>query len=192
MALVHFLTVIELEKEDVSCVLMDGFKISLEIVLIMIVISLLVIENVHHVYKEKDYTKICVLLIIVYWEVVKITHVLSVRQAWIWLIIIFVFSRSAKVQINLLENVLNVMQHTNLTVKVIVNLSYVWSINQIITQILEQIVQNAQMDTNLMEQTVSQVENTVQIIVSFKENVKNVQMDTNLIQIKQYVFHKNV
>jgi hypothetical protein len=84
------------------------------------------------------------------------------------------------------------MQHTNLTVKVIVNLSYVWSINQIITQILEQIVQNAQMDTNLMEQTVSQVENTVQIIVSFKENVKNVQMDTNLIQIKQYVFHKNV
>ena len=84
------------------------------------------------------------------------------------------------------------MQHTNLTVKVIVNLSYVWSINQIITQILEQIVQNAQMDMNLMEQTVSQVENTVQIIVSFKENVKNVQMDTNLIQIKQYVFHKNV
>ena len=73
------------------------------------------------------------------------------------------------------------MQHTNLTVKVIVNLSYVWSINQIITQILEQIVQNAQMDTNLMEQTVSQVENTVQIIVSFKENAKNVQMDTNLI-----------
>ena len=66
MVLVHFLTVIKLEKEDVSYVLMDGFKISLEIVLIMIVISLLVIENVHHVYKEKDYTKICVLLIIVY------------------------------------------------------------------------------------------------------------------------------